>query len=142
MAEKILGDNYKNIYNNIRKFAEKNGFEHIEGSAYMSKKPMSNTEIGNFIDDLKDKFPYLNKCVREIHQSDISNTHSLNHFFEYDGTAGEYSKESINQRETTKTFSKEELQNFVNEAGSQKESSNERKINDISKVKRSNERTR
>lgn len=38
------------------------------------------------------KYPYLEKCIKEIHQADISNVHSLNQYFSYDGTPGQYER--------------------------------------------------
>lgn len=139
VAETILGDNYKNIYRDIRKFADENGFKHIEGSVYMSKKPISNLEVTNFIIDLKKKYNYLDKCVKKIHQSDITNTHSLSHLFNYDGTAGEHAKSNVEKDETKKLFSKKDLQNFVNDIKKDNQKNVTKK--ELS-VKRNNDRTR
>ena len=71
---------------------QKNGWLHIEGSVYMSKKPMGNMSVSHTIDKLKNQYPYLTKCIKRMHQSDISNIHSLENHFDYDGTPGEYAK--------------------------------------------------
>lgn len=98
VAEQILGDGYRTLYSDIRIFLDKEQFEHIEGSAYMSKNPMTNLELSNILKYLKVQYPYLEKCVREIHQADISNVHSLSHIFEYDGTPGKFAAAGLNQQ--------------------------------------------
>jgi hypothetical protein len=56
---------------------------------------MSYLEVLNLLADLKEQYPYITKCVREMHQADISDIHSLRAEFEYDGTAGEFSQKKI-----------------------------------------------
>lgn len=41
----------------------------------------------------KDIRRFLEKCVREIHQTDVSNVHSLSRYFTYDGTSGKYERQ-------------------------------------------------
>lgn len=94
VAKKILGEqSYTKIYADIRRFMEKEGWKHIEGSVYMSGHPMINGDILYMIEEIKVKYPYLEKCVREIHQADVSNVHSLNQYFSYDGTPGQYEQQ-------------------------------------------------
>ncbi len=89
----ILGEqSYTKIYSDIRGIMERSGWQHIEGSVYMSNRPMSNGDVLYVLDEMKMKFPYLEKCIREIHQADISNVHSLNRYFSYDGTPGRYER--------------------------------------------------
>lgn len=93
VAKQILGESrYTNVWKDIRKFMEKNGWEHIEGSAYMSKNPVSTVKIISTIKGLKRQYPYLDKCVKAMHQTDISKVHSLQDYFEYDGTPGKYAQ--------------------------------------------------
>ena len=95
VAKKILGEQgYTKIYADIRRFMETGGWQHIEGSVYMSIAPLSNTKVLYVIDGMKEKHPYLEKCIREIHQADVSNVHSLNQYFAYDGTPGQYERSS------------------------------------------------
>lgn len=94
VAKKILGEqSYTKIYADIRGFMEKGGWQHIEGSVYMSNRSMGNGDVLYILDEIKEKYPYLEKCIREIHQTDISNVHSLNQYFTYDGTPGQYEQQ-------------------------------------------------
>lgn len=40
--------------------------------------------------DLIDKYPYLEKCVRDIRVANIIDINSLNYIFDYDGTPGKF----------------------------------------------------
>lgn len=99
VAKEVLGEkNYTTVYTNIRDFMKSEGWIHIEGSVYMSSKPLSTTKIAHLINGLKKQYPYIEKCIRSMHQSDISKVHSLDYLFEYDGTAGKYAqKEDVKQ---------------------------------------------
>jgi virulence-associated protein VapD len=93
VAKEILGEkNYTTAYANIKNFMTNEGWLHIEGSVYMSSKALSTTKVAHLINRLKKQYPYLTKCIRDMHQSDISNVHSLEHHFEYDGTPGEFAE--------------------------------------------------
>lgn len=99
VAKAILGkSNYIKAYLDIRKFMEKEGWKHIEGSVYMSKSPISNIMVLNMLKKLKKEHPYLTKCFREIHQADVSKVHSLSKQFEYDGTPGRFAKQELTQK--------------------------------------------
>lgn len=100
--------NYTKAYTDIRSFMESSGFEHIEGSAYASKSIMSNQEIIDLLEDLKEKHAYLEKSVKAIHQTDIGKTHSMSGQFDYDGTPGKYAQK-INQNAAPKMNVKRRL---------------------------------
>lgn len=103
VAKAILGEqNYTSVYANIRKFMENERWVHIEGSAYMSLEPLSNSKVILLLDQLKEKYPYLSKCIREMHQADISRVHSLDRYFEYDGTPGRFVQKDKQQVQSEK----------------------------------------
>ena len=90
VCEAILGSNYHIIYREIRDFMISNGFIHIQGSVYVSQNELSVVEVLNLLYDLRERIPYIEKCIRDIRQADVSREHSLNDFFDYDGTPGIY----------------------------------------------------
>lgn len=104
VVKEILGEKkYTNIYDNVRKFMKSKGWEHIEDSVYMSKYPQTNSDIAFLIDELKMKYPYITKCVKRMHQADVSNVHEINFYFEYDGTPGKFAqKEQRQERDSNK----------------------------------------
>lgn len=94
ILKQIHGEkNYTKAYSDVRSFMKNNDFEHIEGSAYASNSVMSNYDVLKTIDKLKEKHAYLNKSVKELHQTDITGeTHSMTGHFDYDGTPGKYAQ--------------------------------------------------
>lgn len=104
VAKEILGEkSYTTAYANIKSFMKSEGWLHIEGSVYMSSKPLSTTKVAHLINKLKKQYPYLTKCIRNMHQSDISNVHSLEHHFDYDGTPGKFKQQENQKTEEQKT---------------------------------------
>ena len=93
VCKQIWGsDKFRQPYKDIRHFLDEKGFIHIEGSSYMSNRAMTDVEVVQLIRDMIKTYPYLTKCIREMHQADISRVHSLNDRFEYDGTPGKFAK--------------------------------------------------
>lgn len=90
VARAILGGNYTKVYSDIRRYLECNGFEHIQGSVYVSKKPMSAVVVTLTINGLLNKFPYISKCVRDMTQTNVGNVSDLSLLFQHDGTPGKY----------------------------------------------------
>lgn len=91
IAEEILGDGYRKIYDDIKKHLVNNGFKHLQGSVYTSHSPMRDLDVTYIIKELLSKYDYLEKCIRDIRKTDITREHSLNHLFSYDGTSGKFS---------------------------------------------------
>lgn len=100
VLKQIFGANYTKAYDDIGRFL-KDDFDHIQGSVYISKKPMTNMYVFHYIKDLKNQYPYLDKCVRDISLSSISisRNKNLNQLFSYDGTAGKYKTAAKVKRE-------------------------------------------
>lgn len=122
VAKEILGEKkYTDIYAHIRRFMEKKDWQHIEGSVYMSSKPMDNADIFFLIKDMKKQYPYLDKCVKEMHQTDISKVHSLDKYFKYDGTPGKYAQ-IYEQKESNHKKSPPEKQSVIKKLEKSKES--------------------
>lgn len=94
VAKAILGkNNYVKAYMDVRNFLEQEGWEHIEGSVYMSVKPMSSTRVAKTLDHMIEMYPYLTKCFRSMHQTDVpERIYSMNWQFDYDGTPGRFAK--------------------------------------------------
>lgn len=90
VAESILGNNYRNIYNKIKYFLVNNNFKNIQGSVYQSKERISTTRVMYLVDMLVSTYPYLEKCIRDINVTEILEISNLNHLLSYDGTPGRY----------------------------------------------------
>lgn len=90
IAKKILGNNFSNVYKEIENFLDTRGFNHLQGTVYASEKSISSLEIKNLIDKIKEEYPYIVKCVRDMRQTSILGEFSLNKYFDYDGSPGIY----------------------------------------------------
>ena len=53
-------------YEQIKKFLEKNDFEHRQKSGYISKKPLNDYQIDILIDQLGIKFTWLDDCMQQF----------------------------------------------------------------------------
>ena len=60
----------------------KNGFKWLQGSVYVSSKPMSSAETTRILGNLVKKNPWLNLCMRDCREANIGKEHSKNYIFD------------------------------------------------------------
>lgn len=58
--------NWRKSYDDIYDFFIKNGFEHRQGSGYISKGQLYEIQVNKKIKELATSCPWLDKCVKEI----------------------------------------------------------------------------
>ena len=58
-------------YKEIGKFLKKHGFEHRQGSGYISKKPMFDTDVKKLVIQMHQEFPWLDKCIKKMDLTSI-----------------------------------------------------------------------
>jgi virulence-associated protein VapD len=94
VARMILGkSSYTKIYMDIQKFMEDHEWQHIQGSVYISRKPLNYTDVSYLLYRLLEQYPYITKCIRDICQTDVpERIYSMNWQFDYDGTPGRFAK--------------------------------------------------
>lgn len=90
VTEEILGPGYRKIYKDIEKYLKQYGFEHVEGSGYISNAEISDFKVFRILRNLKKEYPYLTKCVKDMRIADITSFNSLAKEFTYDGSPGIY----------------------------------------------------
>lgn len=73
--------NWNNAYYDVRSFFESHGFEHIQGSGYHSKEPLSELEAMSVIYQMARKFHWLNYCVSVCTIADVPETFDIAHVF-------------------------------------------------------------
>lgn len=64
-------------YKEIGKFFKKHGFEHRQGSGYISKKPMFDTDVKKLVIQMHHKFPWLDKCIKKMDLTSIEDIFDL-----------------------------------------------------------------
>lgn len=83
LKEFYPGKNWRNAYNEIKRHFIKNGFSWSEGSILVSKEPITFAEANNIIASLVEKYPYLNKCMKDNKLTEVSEKyHDVNYFFD------------------------------------------------------------
>ena len=61
----------------VKKFLKKNGFEHRQGSGYVSKNSLDDLRITAIITNMTLTLKWLRFCVKEIDVTNIGKQHSL-----------------------------------------------------------------
>ena len=75
-------DSWRNAYSDIKRFMEKNDFEWIQGSAYISKKPLTAVDTSLLIKRMVDKYDWLNVCMRDCKETNIGRQFDKNGYFD------------------------------------------------------------
>lgn len=73
---------WRDGYEDIRRFMTSNGFEWRQGSVYVSEKPIGQKKTVGLILQIKEKYPWLNACMRDCIMASVGNRHSLNYLFD------------------------------------------------------------
>lgn len=74
---KSTGKPYNNAYYEIKSFMVKNGFEHRQGSGYVSAEKITSSNIINICEQLGQNYAWLHKCVTRFDVTDVKKQHSL-----------------------------------------------------------------
>lgn len=77
---------WNNAYDVIKRHMLKNGFSWLQGSVYVSDKPMSSTKATRILKLLVRENPWLGLCMRDCRETNIGREHSKNHIFGTDET--------------------------------------------------------
>lgn len=75
-------ESWTNAYDVIKHHMLNYGFEWLQGSVYVSKKPMNSMQTTNILLELTEKHPWLNLCMRDCRETNIGKEHSKNHIFD------------------------------------------------------------
>lgn len=73
---------WRSGYEVIKRHMLKNGFEWLQGSVYVSRKPMSSAETTRILGNLVKRNPWLNLCMRDCREANIGREHSKNYIFD------------------------------------------------------------
>ncbi len=75
--EEYTGKKALTAYAEVKKFLKKNGFEHRQGSGYVSKNSLDDLRITAIITNMTLTLKWLRFCVKEIDVTNIGKQHSL-----------------------------------------------------------------
>lgn len=77
LKEEFGPTRYALAYSDLREALENRGFEHRQGSGYLSKAPISKNKLIVLYDSLVEELPWLNTCSTAMHFADIGKTFNL-----------------------------------------------------------------
>lgn len=75
-------EHWRSSYEIIKKHMLRNGFKWLQGSVYVSAKPMSSAKTARILGNLVQKNPWLNLCMRDCREANIGKEHSKNYIFD------------------------------------------------------------
>ena len=75
--EENTGKHSPTAYVEIKRFLEKNNFEHRQGSGYISKDSLNDGKVFVIIQSMSIELKWLKNCVKQIDVTNIGKQHSL-----------------------------------------------------------------
>ncbi len=78
---------WHNAYSDIRSFLQKEGFEHRQGSGYISKSNITYSEIQVIIDNLSRSNSWLSQCINKCDVTSVGATFDLTGIIKSGATA-------------------------------------------------------
>lgn len=75
--EENTGKHSPTAYAEIKRFLEKNNFEHRQGSGYISKDSLNDGKVFAIIQGMSIELKWLRNCVKQIDVTNIGKQHSL-----------------------------------------------------------------
>lgn len=121
---------WTNAYNVIKKHMENNGFTWIQGSVYISQKPMLSRNVSSVLKELIKNNKWLNLCMKDCRETEIGIEYSKNHLF--DKTVNLPTREELEAKPEQSKSSLNDWKKQINELkNSQKSSSDKTTIKDV-----------
>lgn len=71
------GTNYRQAYDDLRRFFNRHHFSHRQGSGYISDEKLATADIYDLMDELSQQLPWIGICVNKIDVTNIGRQHDL-----------------------------------------------------------------
>lgn len=71
------GVNYRQAYDDLRRFFKKHQFWHRQGSGYISDIKLGTADVYDLMDELSQQLPWIGNCVKKIDVTNIGQQHDL-----------------------------------------------------------------
>lgn len=71
------GANYRRAYDDLKRFFNRHGFLHRQGSGYISNEKLSTADIYDLMDDLSQQYQWIGECVNKIDVTNVGTQHDL-----------------------------------------------------------------
>lgn len=93
---------WHNAYSDVRIFLEKEGFEHRQGSGYVSINSMNYMDVQAILQDLNAQMPWLAHCINRIDTTNVGRT------FDMTGVFKDNQKPNIEELQSDELYLSEE----------------------------------
>ena len=121
---------WNNAYKIIRTHMKNNNFSWLQGSVYVSDKPMSSYYVAKILKELVNNNLWLNLCMKDCRETNIGKEHSKNYLF--DKTVNVPTREELEAKPEQSKSSLNDWKNQINELkNSQKSSGDKAAIKDV-----------
>lgn len=77
LQEHYPGANYRQAYDDLRRFFKRHQISHCQGSGYISDNKLATADIYDLMDELSQQLPWLGKCVKKIDVTNVGTQHDL-----------------------------------------------------------------
>lgn len=77
LQEHYPGANYRQAYDDLRRFFKWHHFSHRQGSGYISDEKLTTADIYDLMDDLSQQLPWIGLCVNKIDVTNVGRQHDL-----------------------------------------------------------------
>ena len=71
------GANYRQAYDDLRRFFKRHQFSHRQGSGYTSDNKLTTADVYDLMDELSQQLPWMGDCVNKIDVTNIGRQHDL-----------------------------------------------------------------
>lgn len=78
------GNTHTQAYHDIRGFLEKCGFEHRQGSGYVSNKPMITSDVIIIVQEMVKVYPWVSRCAKVFDITSVGKTYSAMEYMKSD----------------------------------------------------------
>lgn len=106
-------DSWRNAYDVIKRHMIGNEFKWLQGSVYVSEKPMTSYRVARILEDLVTKNPWLSVCMRDCRETNIGKQHDKNYLF--DKSANIPTREELKANRGHKAASMEDWKKQIND---------------------------
>lgn len=77
LKEHYPGANYRQAYDDLRRFLKRHKFSHRQGFGYISDIKLGTADIYDLMDGLSQRFPWVGVCVNKIDVTNIGRQYDL-----------------------------------------------------------------
>ncbi len=75
-------ENWRKAYEDIKQYMQKNEFEWLQGSGYISQSQMTASQVNKIIQELVHNHPWINKCMRDCRAANVDKYSNLTLLFD------------------------------------------------------------